>query len=511
MKASQKSPPRGMRSVKTPRPWCYAVAFLLLVALWVVALELWIKPPFLAVPGAAAPRRLNLFLLPPLLTVLTAYLLRVAYVRRELGRWEEEAIAMRVKEDSLRREEGVRQAAIRERKQFTLEILSLGLAVEYLRHAQIWEEIQSQERNALILSPDPEDYPSAREDKEKSQRERETEVMEHVLDWLTEEWAIPTFLAGPTLHNPRMMALFESNLMEALGHGALQGRALKVVEALHDEASDQLLQKVFDFMDRHPEVPAVLLVAEDGLVMRGCLRAEKSSGLVHECPRPQEAVTESAVAILLGRRDRADAMRALTRVDSAGLDVLKPYWEREPPIRSAGVFTASEWLPGPWSKQLLKGFAKLPVIGHLHRPQFAHFQSQGDASIANSLTEAWEAALEGLTEGGKHQQLFYDCGAVVQGRRLAPLSRAVRSLDPDFDVFGEGINLHRCLGNTGAASPFLGLALAAMASHRKRGIGVSVCLRREGGASLAMISPPTEADGQPDEGPDKAKEHCVEA
>lgn len=501
MESSQNTPVSETKPVKKPKLWRYALAFLVLVLFWVVALELWIRPGFLTIPGVAIAKRLGLYLVPPLLAVLAVYTLRVAYVRRKLGQREEQAIEARLKEDAQRREVAAGQAAILVQKRFALEILSLGMVVEYLRHEQVWEELQSQKGNDPILSSDSENYPSALNDKEKSYRERETEVLDRALGWLTAEWAIPTFLAGPALHNPQMRDVLESNLTEALGYGEPPGRRLKVVASIHDETPDLLLQRVFDFMDKYNEVPAVLLVAEDGLALRECLRAGDSPELLREGPRPQDAIIESVVAILLGRKDRLAAMRAFTQSDSAGEDALKPFWERDLAARSASAFTTSEWLPGAWSKALLEGFSKLPVIGLLHRPQFMHFQGQGDASRADSLKEAWETALESLEEGGKNKHLFYDFGAVTQGTRLRPLARAMVALDPDFDVFDQGVNLHRRIGDTGAACPYLGMALAAMASFRERGVSTSVFLRREEGASLFMISPSLEIDGQAEKDP----------
>jgi hypothetical protein len=281
------------------------------------------------------------------------------------------------------------------------------------------------------------------------------------------------------------------------------------VEALHTETPDLLLQRVFDFMEQHSEVPVVLLVAEDGMALRDCLRDDEAPELLYEGPRREDAATETVVAILLGRKDRVAAMRAFIQADATGEDVLKPYWEKDLEARSAGAFTTSEWLPGAWSKPLLEAFSQLPAIGHLHRPQFAHFQGPGEASKVEALKEAWQAAQESLAAVGKNQHLFYDFGAVTQGRRLAPLSRMMVALDPDCDVFDQGINLHRRLGETGAASPFLGLALAAMASHREPGISTSVFLRREEGASLFRISPPAEAEAAPE--PMETEEAHVEA
>jgi len=453
-------------------------------------------------------QRLIIYLFPPLIVVVAVFVLRVLYVQKKRREQEEQLAATQAAEAARVKEEEARNIAILEQKRFTLEILSLGVAVEYMRQTEIWDEIQGQEAVGSILSAEQEDYPTTLDDKERAHRERESEVLENILGWLNDEWAIPAFLVGPSLHNPQMMAVIESNLAEALDYGEIQGRRFRVVESIHDESPDFLMQKIFDFMERNPEIPAVLLVAEDGQAVRHYLRSEDEPELLYDGPRPPDGITETVVGILLGRKDRIEAMRSFTRTDPTGADPMTPYWEKDPK-RGKGEFRTTEWLPTAWSRTLIEQFSDLTVLGRLHRPQYAVFQGESPASRATSMKHAWNAALESLENPGRNQHLIYDYGDVDFGRRIVPLTRAMAGLDPEFDVIEQGTNVHRCLGDTGAATPFLGLALAVMASSQEKCLSTSVFLRREDGASLFLISPAPEPEEPSNEVPSPAKDEHV--
>lgn len=479
---------------KKPKIWIYVLIFLLLTLAWVVMIEFLIKPTALMTTGFPVLRRLLIYLAPPLATVLVAFGIHAWNARRHETRNAEEAARAEAAKEARAREERDRLEAMETRKRFSLEILAVGLGLEYLRHAEVWEELQGRDRFESALSEDAGDYPGTAADKERAQREREAEVLEPVLGWLNEEWAIPTFLAGPAPENPMMSPLLESNLVEALETLEIAGRRLRVIECAFGDDTDRILQTVFDFMDRNPEVPAVLLVAEDGPVLRHGLRSEESMDLLGDGPRREDERSEAVVAILLGRKERLAAMKAFVGVDVRDDDVMTPYWEKEHPSRSAGAFTTTELVPSAWSSGLIEAFQALPVLGQLHRPQCAEFsEGMGDGSRAGVFKAAWSEAMMNLGEGGKPGVVLYDVGPVTNGRKLVPLSRGVRELDPDFDAFDMGINLHRQLGDAGAAAPILGLALAAIAAHREGQPAASVFLRRDDGASLLLVRPAKES------------------
>lgn len=494
MESGDQTSSKEPEAVKKPKLWRYLVVFLILAVLWIVMVELVIRPRILAGPGATVPKKLAIYLVPPFLTAALAYGLRCLQVRRKVKEQEEQLLAVQVEEAARRREEESRKSDLLKRKRFSLEILGCGVAVEYLRHEEVWEEIQGAEARQRVLSEDSGDYPDTAEEKEQARQEREVEVLDRVLGWLSDEWAVPTFIAGPELVNVQMQALLESDLVEALSQGEVQGRRLNVVDTLHEAAPDALVQTVFQFLEENPEIPAALLVAEDGLVLRNALREEGLSELLEDGPRNPDEPAESVVALLIGKKSRLDSMRATLPDDVAQEDVFKPFWEKEQASRSAESFRTSEWLPRAWSGAQIKRFLDLPVLGRLHRPQQVVFQGSGEASRAGSLMEAWQEALATLPEEEPSEHLIYDAGPVTQGRRVVPLARAAATLDPDFDVIDRGVDLHLRLGDTGAAAPLLGLALAAMAGQSAGGVSISTFLRREEGASLWLVSPPQEGD-----------------
>ncbi|WP_158412953.1 type VI lipase adapter Tla3 domain-containing protein [Holophaga foetida] len=467
----------------------------MLTALWGGALSFCAKPGTLV---ARLPRgvRIALVILPPLVIAggLFLYARRPSVRKRE--REQEEQLAAEREAERERQEEEARQVELLVHKRFYLEVLSLGLAAEHLRQSEIWEAIRGEE-TASVLPEDPDLYPIRVEAKERDAMEREAEILQAALGWMTDEWSIPTFIAGPPLSNPKMASLLESNLADAVTQAGLPGKPLNIVECFHDETPDQVMEALFEFFENNAEVPAVLLLAEDGLVLRDCLRAEGAQTLLQEGSRSPQDVVWSMVALVLGRRDRLDPMRRLVPQEAAPDSVFKPFWEKEQPRRSAKSFEPTSWVPQVWSKRLLDSFSKMPVMGHLHRPQFVTYETIGEASRAKAFQEKWNELMDGRANEEDLAHLFFDYGAPEQGRRLTPLSRSLGDFDPDWDACDQGVNLHRSLGDAGSNGAFLGLALAVIAAQEEGGMGVSVNLRQEGKASLFMV---TESMGKPSSG-----------
>jgi hypothetical protein len=71
------------------------------------------------------------------------------------------------------------------------------------------------------------------------------------------------------------------------------------------------------------------------------------------------------------------------------------------------------------------------------------------------------------------------------------LSLAAHHSLPGFDLFkpDQGYNLHARLGNTGAASPFVQWALAAIAAHHQQNASLTVNPRRSDEATITAITP----------------------
>ena len=100
--------------------------------------------------------------------------------------------------------------------------------------------------------------------------------------------------------------------------------------------------------------------------------------------------------------------------------------------------------------------------------------------------------------GGKlPARVFYDYGSVRDernsGARFVPLVQGLHAIDDDFDLLDpkRGYDLARILGDTGAGGPFVAVALASMAGRESGGATLVANLRRDDGATLLLVTPPS--------------------
>ena len=124
-----------------PRLWPFVVGLLALIPVWVVALNLWIKPAALQPVRAEMGSPVVLYLIPPVLAVgclLGAWIGLVSHRRTQAQRQYQDQI-----QEIHRQQEAEEARAAREREnhQFTLEVLGLGLSVEMFRQQGVWEAI----------------------------------------------------------------------------------------------------------------------------------------------------------------------------------------------------------------------------------------------------------------------------------------------------------------------------------------------------------------------------------
>jgi hypothetical protein len=112
------------------------------------------------------------------------------------------------------------------------------------------------------------------------------------------------------------------------------------------------------------------------------------------------------------------------------------------------------------------------------------------------MEAALRAALAPL--GGKMPaRILYDYGSIWDDRtganRFLPLIQSLRAVDEEFDLLDPklGYDLARILGDTGAGSPFVAVALATMAGKQSGGATLVANLRRNEGATLLLVTPPS--------------------
>ncbi|MFT3849720.1 MAG: DUF2875 family protein [Propionivibrio sp.] len=498
-----------------------------------------------AFPHSLDPnRRLLWWLLPPILLLLALFGGRWLYAAAHAHAEGERQAAERAAAARIERDETARAAAVLAQKRETLEVLGLGLVVEKFRNAQVWEAIQKVERDpfASILPTEPEVVAG---ELVRGQRtgKRASDTHEYAMRYFVEKIPLPgiVIFPKPTGKDPELWESGAGTLMNSRGAFTL----FITAEQIYADDPDEALGKIFEFFDAHPDVPAVYVITGDGYMIHKRLMDPSPSDINGDPGWKPGDPTEAMAAFVLVRRDRVNRLIRPFAVDEAfGLDYddqtsyvnrvwnfffslkkrhadsalptvaewlaevptlmeagrhvpvssLMPFWER----RSG--FVPSPWIPVPWTKWQLKEFDELPTLGYLHRPQYASYrqadgQPLGERHRPAAFAAAWRAALDTLPAGRTPVRLFFDAGGVsIRGRGIPPMANAFATHHPDTDWdLGSPrmIDLSARLDDTGAASPFVQIALAVIASYRDGDVSATVNLRRAEGASILMVSPPS--------------------
>ena len=163
------------------------------------------------------------------------------------------------------------------------------------------------------------------------------------------------------------------------------------------------------------------------------------------------------------------------------------------------------WFPIPWNKEQLATFDRLPTLGFIHRPTFVGLLDDQGRPLTRrdarekALQAGWQAALETLPEakrshaparvvvatGGNTDQMI-----ALHGTLDAYAASGGPELDSGKST--QFIDTEKRLGNTGAATLFMQMAIGVMGSYRDGGISAAINLRNRDEASIVMISPPSD-------------------
>ncbi|MBJ7314280.1 DUF2875 family protein [Rugamonas sp. CCM 8940] len=162
------------------------------------------------------------------------------------------------------------------------------------------------------------------------------------------------------------------------------------------------------------------------------------------------------------------------------------------------------WFPIPWNREQLATFDDLPSLGFIHRPTFVKFLDAEGHPIKRRdqrlqvLTAGWQEALQTLPEAERAKGPARVVAATDnQQDQLVALTSMLYHYEsaggPEIDInkTAQFINTDRRLGNTGAATFFVQMALGVMGSYREGGISAAINLRDPNEASIIFISPPS--------------------
>ena len=163
------------------------------------------------------------------------------------------------------------------------------------------------------------------------------------------------------------------------------------------------------------------------------------------------------------------------------------------------------WFPIPWNSEQLADFDRLPTLGFIHRPTYVKFVDQDGKPLTRrderekALQAGWQTALTTLPEAQRNKAPARIVAATGGNTdQLIALHSTLNAYaaqgGPEFDHAkpDQFIDTDKRLGNTGASTWFMQMAIGVMGSYRDGGVSAAVNLRDANEASIVFISPPSD-------------------
>jgi hypothetical protein len=439
-------------------------------------------------------------------------------------------------------------------RRFVLEVRGLGVVIGNNINTEIWKKIEAKADNhASILSQDPKDYTDSADIRLSDLTLATGMAFGQAAHGAVERWPVPVIVWGPPKDRSNSFRV-AANIAAARQQAGLGVHLFLWERDANTDDGGAMVQRLFDFFDAHPDVPAALVFSLDGSMTRRLLQAPGSGRL--ENGRVVPALPDSAVAMLVSRSDRVDksirpfAVEQTEAVDndSAQYDVIRlwnlywekndgdgpddfrafykhqaaadglgdsaktigtmqsTWWQRQLPElwkeasnQGPGRFTPTPYVPVRWTNWQLKQFDGAPLLGYVHRPVDIKLTDENgkplnSAAEVEALKTGWEQALNALPDGERINRVFYDTTGDRQW--VAPLSQAFAKAapsGPSLTNAREGYDIGGRIGNTGVSSPMVQLGLGLIASYSEGGASATVNRSPSGGASIVIVSPPPPA------------------
>ena len=192
-------------------------------------------------------------------------------------------------------------------QQYVLEIIGMGVSFEKYRQGALWEALSGGGSYTSIRDFDPKHYPWNGQDKMWEADSNENDSAENAILDTPRYWGIPTFNAEPRYSN-------ESDLdrpdlpQEGIAASEVLMRIPVLVDRELSDRPDRIVARIFDFFDKNPSVPYILLGSADSTTLRTRHQSGKDWGSLKDgwyVPKDPSA----SVAFVLARRERVDALR----------------------------------------------------------------------------------------------------------------------------------------------------------------------------------------------------------
>lgn len=197
------------------------------------------------------------------------------------------------------------------RQEFALEVIGLGVTVEKYRQGKLWEVLQNGTPFTTIREQDPKKYEWAKDDKLGVSGSRACDALENGAEPSPMFWGVPTFYAGGPISHPAYQPseISPEPGLAASAEGTGMAWHLFVTGPWQlGERPDRLLEQVFDFFDAHPDLPYIVLLADDSSATRHASRAPNTPPIIENGYYIPE-MPDSTAVFVLARRERVEPLR----------------------------------------------------------------------------------------------------------------------------------------------------------------------------------------------------------
>ncbi|WP_322040665.1 type VI lipase adapter Tla3 domain-containing protein [Burkholderia diffusa] len=522
---------------RPPAARIFLLALAILTLLWIAVFEFVVgKEGFLG-GNIAMYRRLSLLILPPLLLAAGVSIAYGASLRRDSASRDTLAAARPSSaNEAVVSGEGSRDA------RFTLEIRRFGVAVDRFRQRALLMRLDEVGANGTLLLQDPKQYPWSSSDRSFAGHKRENNVFGYTLRGWVDYWPIPVIVAGPPRNENDPDADRMATHISSADNGAGIGNTLYTrLDEIHTANGDDVVSRAFDIFDREPDLPAVVLLVEDGINTRSYLGTPGADylGLSTKDGNFVPKNPDSYVALLVTRKDRVDrqirpyvvdAPEAIdntqTRYDVIKLwnyfwQLQKAHWkkgEKEMPVdywqaklpefwntaspKMPNGFKPNPWVPIPWTTWQLKEYDRWPVLANLHRPVRVDLSNGHGAPLKKGeriekIRAGWQQAVGTLAPGEQPGRMFYDTGASTANLALLVQSLHDNPQHIDIDDPKDAFDMQRRIGgDTGTSSIWVQTALALMMGYGDGKTSALINMRDPLHATIVMLTPPDAASRQ---------------
>ncbi|MGH8338664.1 MAG: type VI lipase adapter Tla3 domain-containing protein, partial [Gammaproteobacteria bacterium] len=276
-----------------------ALIGLVLIVAWIVIVEVIIQPEISIMHNASLPQLLKSWLSLPLAVLLLGLGLYAAFSPESFGATTQAQID-KPSQAELEAKQAAEQAA---RQRFTLDVMGLGVSIEKFRQRQAYDALQAAPgTHGSVLPQDPKAYAWNEDEKYTVSGKRSDDALEHAASWFVWKWPIPIFAIGPVSHAPDNVRFLTGSPSSA----GMHWHTFVWLDTMLDPMPDLALAKIFDFFDRNPQVPAILVMAQDGQVIRDIFRAPGMPSMVTSRDHQKSDPTETITAFILAKRERVD-------------------------------------------------------------------------------------------------------------------------------------------------------------------------------------------------------------